>query len=106
MWRIRFPQIVFCFSSAVFYSISALSQTVPDSSLETESSTIKRTTLNNDSVDLIEGGAARDSNLFHSFSEFNVDTGNAVYFANPDGVNNILTRVTGNNISNIFGTLG
>ena len=45
-------------------------------------------------------------NLFHSFQEFNVRNGQSVYFANPTDVRNILTRVTGNNISNIQGTLG
>jgi filamentous hemagglutinin family protein len=54
----------------------------------------------------IEGGAARGANLFHSFGEFNVDVGQRVYFANPDGIQNILTRVTGRDISNVLGTLG
>ncbi len=55
---------------------------------------------------LINGGTARGASLFHSFSEFNVGAGNQVYF-NPDtGIRNILSRVTGNNVSNIFGTLG
>lgn len=54
----------------------------------------------------IEGGAMRGTNLFHSFLEFNVGEGQAVYF-NPDGaIENILSRVTGENPSNIFGTLG
>ena len=44
--------------------------------------------------------------LFHSFEQFNVINGSNVYFANPDGIVNILTRITGNNISEIFGTLG
>ncbi|MFP4120192.1 MAG: filamentous hemagglutinin N-terminal domain-containing protein [Coleofasciculus sp.] len=56
--------------------------------------------------DLIEGGAKRGSNLFHSFSEFNVNVDQQVYFANPEGIANILTRVTGDHRSNIFGTLG
>jgi filamentous hemagglutinin family protein len=56
--------------------------------------------------DLIEGGAIRDTTLFHSFREFNVNDAQQVYFANPDGIANILTRVTGNNISRILGTLG
>ncbi|MDF5716625.1 MAG: filamentous hemagglutinin N-terminal domain-containing protein [Rhizonema sp. NSF051] len=44
--------------------------------------------------------------LFHSFREFNVNNGQQVYFAPPNGVTNIFTRVTGSNISRIFGTLG
>lgn len=57
-------------------------------------------------TDLIEGGARRDSNLFHSFSEFNINNGQRVFFANPAGVDRILSRVTGNTQSNILGTLG
>ena len=52
------------------------------------------------------GGAERGVNLFHSFLEFNIETGKGVYFANPVGIDNILARVTGNNISEIRGTLG
>ncbi|MEL7246132.1 MAG: filamentous hemagglutinin N-terminal domain-containing protein, partial [Cyanobacteria bacterium J06573_2] len=43
---------------------------------------------------------------FHSFQEFNINNGQSVYFNNPSGIENILTRVTGKNASNIFGTLG
>ncbi|MEH2194957.1 MAG: filamentous hemagglutinin N-terminal domain-containing protein [Nostoc sp.] len=53
----------------------------------------------------IGGGLQRGSNLFHSFSQFNVDAGATVLFLDP-GVRNILTRVTGNAPSNILGTLG
>lgn len=57
-------------------------------------------------IDLIEGGAQRGANLFHSFREFNIDNGRSVYFTNPAGVTNILTRVTGGNPSKILGVLG
>ncbi|NEO35430.1 MAG: filamentous hemagglutinin N-terminal domain-containing protein [Moorea sp. SIOASIH] len=62
--------------------------------------------VNGKIVDLIKGGAIRDINLFHSFLEFNVENGQRVYFANPAGIENILSRVTGANPSNILGTLG
>ncbi|AOY78740.2 filamentous hemagglutinin N-terminal domain-containing protein [Moorena producens JHB] len=62
--------------------------------------------VNGKVVDLIKGGAIRDINLFHSFLEFNVSEGQRVYFANPAGIENILSRVTGANPSNILGTLG
>ncbi|MEO1209450.1 MAG: filamentous hemagglutinin N-terminal domain-containing protein [Cyanobacteria bacterium J06638_20] len=54
----------------------------------------------------IDGGASRGSNLFHSFEEFNVNAGRSVYFRNPTDIDNILSRVTGDNVSNILGTLG
>ena len=56
--------------------------------------------------DRIDGGTIRGGNLFHSFKEFNVEQGRGVYFSNPQGISNILTRVTGSNSSNISGTLG
>ncbi|MBD2002764.1 S-layer family protein [Trichocoleus sp. FACHB-40] len=57
-------------------------------------------------VDQIQGGTQHGNNLFHSFSEFNVREGRSVYFENPAGVANILSRVTGNDLSDILGTLG
>ena len=54
----------------------------------------------------IDGGVKLDANLFHSFQEFNVSEGGSVYFANPQGITDIFSRVTGNNPSNIFGKLG
>ncbi|KAF3889846.1 MULTISPECIES: two-partner secretion domain-containing protein [Nostocales] len=56
--------------------------------------------------DRIDGGAIRGSNLFHSFQEFNINEGQRVYFNNPAGITNIITRVTGTKLSNILGTLG
>ncbi len=55
---------------------------------------------------LINGGVARGSALFHSFSDFSVGGGDRVYFNPSTGINNILSRVTGSNVSNILGTLG
>jgi filamentous hemagglutinin family protein len=62
--------------------------------------------INNLPAELIEGGATRGVNLFHSFSEFNVGEMQQVYFANPTGIETIFSRVTGDNASNILGTLG
>ncbi|MEA5469723.1 filamentous hemagglutinin N-terminal domain-containing protein [Spirulina sp. 06S082] len=84
------------------YSLPSLSQIVPDRTLGTENSRFVPQSF----FDSIAGGAVRGENLFHSFSEFNVSEGQQVYFTNPDNINNILTRVTGNNISQILGTLG
>jgi len=83
-------------------SKSAIAQITPDNTLGAESSTINHGALK----DSINGGATRGTNLFHSFQEFGVDAGKSVYFVNPTGIENILTRVTGANVSNILGTLG
>ncbi|MCC0175656.1 hypothetical protein I4641_01505, partial [Waterburya agarophytonicola K14] len=100
MLKISLSQLAFSTVSFIFlltYSVSA--QVIPDNSLGSESSIVNPdVTVQDTLADLIEGGAIRGNNLFHSFSEFNVSDGAAVYFANPDGIANILTRVTGNNV--------
>ncbi|BDA72392.1 filamentous haemagglutinin outer membrane protein [Calothrix sp. PCC 7716] len=91
----------------LFVSTDVKAQITPDSTLRGESSKITpNLIINGANGDLINGGALRGDNLFHSFTEFNIKDGQSVYFANPSGVVNILTRVTGSNASNILGTLG
>ncbi|BAY21720.1 filamentous hemagglutinin-like protein [Calothrix sp. NIES-2100] len=86
---------------------SAQAQIVPDSTLGAETTKLTPNVNVNDlPAILIEGGATRGVNLFHSFLQFNVAEGQRVYFANPTGIENILTRVTGNDASKIYGTLG
>ncbi|MDE5117223.1 MAG: filamentous hemagglutinin N-terminal domain-containing protein, partial [Trichodesmium sp. St2_bin2_1] len=85
----------------------AIAQLQPDNSLGEENSVVTpNINIKGIESDRIDGGAQRGANLFHSFQEFNIQKGRGVYFSNPDGVTNILTRVTGNNGSNILGTLG
>ena len=81
-------------------------QVLPDSSLGAESSIVKSVTVNGITREQIEGGAVRNINLFHSFRDFNVVEGQSLYFQNPAGVENIISRVTGGNPSSIQGTLG
>lgn len=82
-------------------------QAIPDNSLGSESSVVTpNVEIQGIDSDRIDGGAQRASNLFHSFQEFNVELNRGVYFSNPEGIDNILTRVTGSNLSNIEGTLG
>ncbi len=50
-------------------------------------------------------GQVRGSNLFHSFGEFNVQTGGSATFSGPNTIANILSRVTGGNQSFIDGVL-
>ncbi len=82
-------------------------QVTPDNTLGTENSTVTSGVIRNSlPSNLINGGAKRGANLFHSFGEFNVDAGRGVYFTNPPGIENIISRVTGSNPSQIRGTLG
>ncbi|MEQ8995665.1 MAG: S-layer family protein [Coleofasciculus sp. B1-GNL1-01] len=55
---------------------------------------------------LIEAGATRGANRFHSFEQFDIGEGQSVYFDSPQGIENIFSRVRGNDASDILGTLG
>ncbi|MBA3493646.1 MAG: filamentous hemagglutinin N-terminal domain-containing protein, partial [Gammaproteobacteria bacterium] len=52
-------------------------------------------------------GSRAGDNLFHSFSEFNVNSGQTVTFTEntPNTLDNVITRVTGRSTSDIHGTL-
>lgn len=95
--------------------LTTVAQIEADQSLGDETSIITPKVVIKDAIgqsprsaiaDYIEGGAIRGNNLFHSFSEFSIPQQERVYFADPAGIDNILTRVTGSNLSQIFGTLG
>lgn len=83
-----------------------LAQITPDTSLGAESSVVTPNVINSIPSDQIDGGAVRGVNLFHSFSEFNVNEGAGAFFSNPTGIENILSRVTGTDPSDILGTIG
>ncbi|MBD2220355.1 filamentous hemagglutinin N-terminal domain-containing protein [Calothrix sp. FACHB-1219] len=86
---------------------SVKAQIIPDGTLGAESSVVTSDVIiKGIPSDRIDGGAIRGGNLFHSFQEFNINSGRGAYFTNPSGIENILTRVTGSNVSNILGTLG
>jgi filamentous hemagglutinin family protein len=52
-----------------------------------------------------ELGQQHGSNLFHSFGEFNININESATFSGPDHTNNVISRVTGGNISSIDGAL-
>ncbi|MBV6624505.1 MAG: filamentous hemagglutinin N-terminal domain-containing protein [Rivularia sp. (in: Bacteria)] len=98
---------------AILLSLSVVFTLIPVSSVEAQ--LIPDNSLgNNNSIvtpvkplkDIIDGGAVRGSNLFHSFKEFNIGNNRSVYFNNPSAIKNIFTRVTGSSQSNILGKLG
>ncbi|MDM8566650.1 filamentous hemagglutinin N-terminal domain-containing protein [Candidatus Halobeggiatoa sp. HSG11] len=50
-------------------------------------------------------GQQHGGNLFHSFQDFNLNSLESATFSGPDNVQNILSRVTGGNPSNIDGLI-
>ncbi len=106
-WQFGLVGVVVLGGTSVYPSHAA-AQITPDATLGAENSAIAPggATVDGLPVDLIEQGAKRGASLFHSFAEFNINEGQRVYFANPDGIATILSRVTGTNPSEILGTLG
>lgn len=108
-WQFRLASYLALAGAIIAFSgdgAFAQSNIVPDDTLGDESSIVTPININGLPSDEIEGGAQRGANLFHSFSEFNVNSGRGAYFANPAGIENIFSRVTGANPSEILGTLG
>lgn len=91
----------------IFCPGASQAQIIPDASLGSDSSQVS-------SLQMIHGvpshridlGSQQGSNLFHSFQQFNITSGEGVYFSNPAGVNNIFARITGKTISQLDGVLG
>lgn len=75
------------------------SQIAADGSLPTQVSTTDNANYT------IEGGSQVGNNLFHSLREFSVPAGGSAFFNNAPDVQNIISRVTGGNISSIDGIL-
>lgn len=103
-------KVASCLTLGVFFPFDkhqALAEVTPDTTLGAERSRVTPDAqVRGGLADLIEGGAERGANLFHSFTDFNVEELQRVYFANPAGIDNIISRVTGTNPSSILGTLG
>lgn len=92
--------------AGILWPYPVASQVIPDQTLGVNQSTVTPANVNGISIDRVDGGVSLGKKLFHSFQEFNIPVGKEVYFSNPNGINAILARVTGQNISNINGKLG
>ena len=91
-------QISLCAVGFCALSSTVKAQVTSDGTVNTQVNT-------NGNIAEITGGEERGSNLFHSFSDFSVPTGNEAFFNNADSISNIFSRVTGENISNIDGAI-
>ncbi|MEH2411452.1 two-partner secretion domain-containing protein [Nostoc sp.] len=78
----------------------AFAQITPDTSLPNNSSVARDGNIFN-----ITGGTKAGSNLFHSFGEFSVPLNGAALFNNAADIQNIISRVTGGSVSNIYGII-
>jgi filamentous hemagglutinin family protein len=72
----------------------------------TDGSVGPKVSLSGSSVDIGANlGTRRGDNLFHSFETFGIATGQTATFTGPSTIRNVISRVTGGEISNIDGTL-
>lgn len=78
----------------------------PSQAQVTPDNTLSTTVTSSDNQNfVIENGNRADNNLFHSFSDFSVPTNGSVIFNNATNLENIFSRVTGSNVSNIDGLI-
>ncbi|AFY55264.1 filamentous hemagglutinin family N-terminal domain protein [Rivularia sp. PCC 7116] len=103
MFNIQAIFLGLSFAFAFIQVCQVNAQLIPDNTLGKENSLVNSI---NSLENRINGGAIRGSNLFHSFQEFNIENGKSVSFNHSASIENILTRVTGRNKSQILGKLG
>ena len=82
------------------YPGQTIAQIVPDNTLPVNS-----TVIPSGNSFIIEGGTTAGSNLFHSFQQFSVPASMEAFFNNGGNIDNIISRITGDNISAIDGSL-
>jgi filamentous hemagglutinin family protein len=93
--------LALAFYSIFFYFLTsdqAQAQVTVDGSLPTKIDQSEQTTE-------ITGGAEAGDNLFHSFEQFSVPTGQTAFFNNTANITNIFSRITGNSVSEIDGLI-
>ncbi|WP_454062270.1 two-partner secretion domain-containing protein [Candidatus Nitrospira salsa] len=106
--RLYSPLVSFCILGVVFFSMVLPAFVVAQvaTTITLDSSLPFNTVVTQiGDVHSIEAGTVRGQNQFHSFSQFDLGTGQIASFNGPATIVNILSRVTGGVPSSIDGTL-
>src|SRR3954462_12800874 len=87
--------------------IAALLTAAPvQAQIVTDGTVGPKVSLSGSSVDIGANlGTRSGDNLFHSFEKFGIATGQTATFTGPGDIKNVISRVTGGEVSNIDGTL-
>jgi filamentous hemagglutinin family protein len=94
--------IFFIFTNFIYICFIPICQ----AQINADNSLQNRTLVNvQGNTTFIEGGTQLGGNLFHSFQDFSINDGHTAYFNNATNFQNIISRVTGNSISNINGII-
>ncbi|KST64932.1 two-partner secretion domain-containing protein [Mastigocoleus testarum] len=100
-WLTAIISLVCC--SLPIYSERAIADIVADDTLQ------NHTVVSTPNVNLLEitGGTRPENggNLFHSFTNFSLQSNETARFIHESGIQNIITRITGGSLSNIDGTI-
>ena len=99
-FKIKFFSLSGCILLCLLASQPSAAEIVPDTTLTNNSIVTPNCTHCK-----IEGGTTVGNNLFHSFEKFSIPTGGSAEFNNALTIQNIITRVTGNDRSNIDGLI-
>ncbi len=94
------PWLSFVCFLLVNLNTTASAQVIRDNTLPNNSDPLTDGNMIN-----ISGGTTVGSNLFHSFEQFSLSTGNTAWFNNASIIENIIGRVTGDSVSNIDGLI-
>lgn len=94
----------FCLVTAI--AIGSVNVTLPTyGQVASDASVSTSVGTSNNRDFIITGGTKAENNLFHSFQDFSIPGGGSAIFEGTQGVDNIISRVTGSSVSNIQGLI-